>query len=144
MAFYNIYFFLISLCFLCLDTVKQLDSVSLEESTKSAEENKKIILNFAGCGAVSIKREVHGYKKLSIIDRRELSRTELSLPPLEFESFGIYFCAEPVKMRPLLGDSYGDGVHALSHALLAVSPLFAKGISPGDLECGTYIKFSKY
>jgi DEAD/DEAH box helicase domain-containing protein len=90
---------------------------------------------FAGCGAVNVKRSVHGYKKISLISGVELERSELSLPPMEYETFGIWFDTEASVMAPALGEAYGSGVHALSHALLAVAPLFVPGVARSDLEC---------
>ena len=127
--------------------VKTLESVELRETSASSgisvsppRSNEKDlqgekVLTFAGCGAVSVKREVHGYKKLSIINRTEISRCELRMPSLEYDTFGLYICAEPDVLAPMLGERYGPGVHALSHALLAVAPLFASGLTRGDLEC---------
>jgi len=93
------------------------------------------VCTLAGCGAVSVKRTVHGYKKLSLITKAELSRSELSLPPIEYDSFGIWIDTEADILSPLLGEKYGPGVHALSHAILAVAPLFAPGVVRSDLEC---------
>jgi DEAD/DEAH box helicase domain-containing protein len=95
----------------------------------------EINYNFAGCGQVTVKRSVTGYQKLSLITRAELSRSELSLPELEFDTFGLWIDTEAGVMTSVLGDSYGPGVHALSHALLAVAPLFAPGLVRSDLEC---------
>lgn len=93
------------------------------------------ILAFAGCGAVSVKRQVRGYKKLSIVNFSEISRTELSLPPIEYDTFGLYICSDHSSLAHVLGERYGPGVHALSHALLAVAPMFAPGLTRGDVEC---------
>ncbi|CAB9498630.1 dependent helicase HRQ1 [Seminavis robusta] len=90
--------------------------------------------SFAGCGVVTSKRTVHGYKKLSLITRSEMSRHELSLPPMEYDTFGLWIDAEPETLGAFLGNDYGSGVHALSHALLAVSPLFTACVR-SDLEC---------
>ena len=90
--------------------------------------------SFAGCGIVTVKRSVHGYKKLSMITRAELSRHELELPPMEYDSFGLWIDAEAEILGPFLGEKYGCGVHALSHALLAVAPLHIPCVR-GDLDC---------
>ncbi len=131
-------------------------SIAIDESSKGASDAGSLISKLcqhaqgdsaaadssdafgrtlAGCGAVSVKRTVHGYKKLSIINRSELSRTELSLPPMEFDSFGIWFDTDAEVLSSFLGDKYGPGVHALSHAILAVAPVFAPGLVREDLEC---------
>ena len=38
--------------------------------------------SFAGCGVVTVKRNVHGYKKMSVVTRDEISRSELVLPDM--------------------------------------------------------------
>lgn len=90
-------------------------------------------LSFAGCGVLNVKRSVHGFKKLSMATLAELSRTEISMPTMEFDTFGIWIDADACNLSSQLID-YGSGVHALSHALLAVSPLFVN-CSLSDLDC---------
>jgi DEAD/DEAH box helicase domain-containing protein len=127
--------------------VKAIERVELGKSNAGAVDalhdqssDPKLIASspqwaFAGCGAVSVKRTVHGYKKISLINGTELERSELALPPMEYETFGLWFDTEANVMAPELGESYGPGVHALSHALLAVAPVFAPGLARSDLEC---------
>jgi DEAD/DEAH box helicase domain-containing protein len=74
-------------------------------------------------------------KKLSLINRTEISRSELSLPPIEYDTFGLYICADPHSLGGFLGERFGPGVHALSHAILAVAPLFAPGLTRDDFQC---------
>ena len=57
------------------------------------------------------------------------------MPSIEYDTFGLYICADPDTLQPMLGELFGPGVHALSHALLAVAPLFAPGLTRSDLEC---------
>jgi DEAD/DEAH box helicase domain-containing protein len=90
--------------------------------------------SFAGCGVVTVKRNVHGYKKLSLVNREELSRSELSLPDMEYDSFAVWLDCEAELFAPLLGNEYGHGIHALSHAILAVAPLFVPCV-PSDVQC---------
>jgi DEAD/DEAH box helicase domain-containing protein len=47
---------------------------------------------------------------------------------------GLWIDAETEILGAFLGQDYGWGVHALSHALLAVAPLFIPCVR-GDLEC---------
>jgi DEAD/DEAH box helicase domain-containing protein len=54
---------------------------------------------------------------------------------LEYDTFGVYICADSAGLANELGHRYGAGVHALSHAILAVAPLFAHGLQRDDLEC---------
>jgi DEAD/DEAH box helicase domain-containing protein len=53
---------------------------------------------------------------------------------MEYDTFGLWIDAEAESLGPLLGHDYGSGVHALSHALLAVAPLFTPCVR-SDLEC---------
>ena len=130
--------------------VKQIERVDIQSFTalENIEEEKSptTIINtpapdradteesFAGCGIITIKRTVHGYKKLSLLTRAELSRHELQLPEMEYDSFGLWIDCEAETLSPFLGAKYGEGIHALSHALLAVAPLFQPCIR-SDLEC---------
>jgi len=81
--------------------------------------------SFAGCGIVTVKRNVHGYKKLSMVTREEISRSELALPDMEFDSLAFWLDCDAEVLSPQLGPmAFGHGVHALSHAFVAVAPLF--------------------
>ena len=99
----------------------QKDSFEIENSS------------LAGSGVVTVKRSVHGYKKLSPVTRTEFSRAEISLPPMEFDTYGLWIETEAASLAPVVKD-YDEGVHALSHALLAVAPLFVPCAS-SDLDC---------
>lgn len=114
--------------------VKQLESVEIVERM-IPESLEMHAATFAGCGTVSVKRQVRGYKKVSGITYTEISRAELSLPPIEYDTFGLFLCADPSYLSGLLGERYGPGVHALSHALCTVAPLFAVGLTVNDVEC---------
>jgi len=93
-------------------------------------------ITVAGYAAVSVKRTVHGYKRLSPITRDEISRTELSLPALEYETFGIFIDTGADELKATLGDDYGKGIHALGHAFLAVAPVMSSTTTcRSDLQC---------
>jgi DEAD/DEAH box helicase domain-containing protein len=139
-----------------ITVVKQLESVLLNDSPAAASAVETAV-TLAGYGKVNVKRRVHGYKKLSLITRQELSRSELgeflivslenfnavllmcnfsALPPLEYDTFGCFICADSAGLTSELGEfRFGEGVHALSHAILAVAPLLAHGLQRDDLEC---------
>uniref|UniRef100_A0A7S4K1G3 MrfA-like Zn-binding domain-containing protein n=1 Tax=Odontella aurita TaxID=265563 RepID=A0A7S4K1G3_9STRA len=89
--------------------------------------------SIAGNGVVTVKRTVHGYKKLSPVNRTELSRHELKMPSMEYDTNGIWFDVEANLLTPVMND-FDSGVHALSHALCAVAPLFVPCTS-SDLDC---------
>lgn len=116
-------------------TCKDVHIASAETNTSEHLGEVSVTSTIAGCGVVSVKREVHGYKLLSLVDYSELSREELSLPPIEYDTFGVYLCLDFVNLKAFLGDSYGPGVHGLSHAILAVAPLFGPGIVRCDVDC---------
>ena len=91
--------------------------------------------SFAGCGMVNVKRNVHGYKKLSMVTREELSRSELSLPDMEYDTFAFWLDCDPGVVAPTMtAQDYGYGIHALSHAILAVAPLFVPCVM-SDVQC---------
>ena len=50
-------------------------------------------------------------------------------------TFGLWFDVDAEGLMPILGDKFGPGVHALSHALLAVAPLISPGLCRSDLQC---------
>ena len=131
-----------------INVINQLESAVIENNKVAADDDgtkkekeeyiagdSSFFTPFAGCGAVSVKRCVHGYKKLSLITRQEIARSELSLPDMEFETSGLWINTSVEALQPLLGDRYGEGVHALSHAVLAVAPLFVPGLSREDIQC---------
>jgi DEAD/DEAH box helicase domain-containing protein len=65
----------------------------------------------------------------------ELSRSELSLPDMEYDTFAFWLDCDAEVLGPtMLGDDFGYGVHALSHAILAVAPLFVPCVM-ADVQC---------
>ena len=91
--------------------------------------------SFAGCGVVNVKRNVHGYKKLSMVTREEFARSELSLPDMEYDSFGFWLDCNAERLCTVMtSESLGHGIHALSHAILACAPLFVPCLS-NDVQC---------
>jgi ATP-dependent helicase YprA (DUF1998 family) len=87
----------------------------------------------AGNGVVTVKRTVWGYAKLSPINRNEISRMELTLPSIEFDTNAFWVCAEASVLKGIC-PNYDLGVHALSHAILAVAPMFI-ACSASDIDC---------
>jgi ATP-dependent helicase YprA (DUF1998 family) len=91
--------------------------------------------SFAGCGVITVRRNVHGYKKLSLVTGEELSRTELVLPDMEYDTFAFWIDCDPSgigsRMSP---ERFCHGIHALSHALCNVAPLFVPCVF-NDVQC---------
>lgn len=117
---------------LIITVVKQFECIQVDVSTdekgKKQERCPQIVL--AGNGAVTVKRKVWGYSKLSLVNRSEISRSEISLPPMEYDTNAFWL--ETQMWSDLKYFGYGN--HALSHAILAVAPLFVPGAST-DLDC---------
>lgn len=89
--------------------------------------------SIAGNGVVTVKKTVHGYKKLSLVNRAELSRSEITLPPMEFDTNALWIDTEASVLSEVM-PNYDKGVHALSHAIVAVAPLFVPCTS-SDIDC---------
>lgn len=112
------------------DAQKQKEGKKLQKSNNEAVSTTTAC---AGNGIVTVKRTVHGYKKLSHVNRKELSRTTISLPPMEFDTHALWIDADAAYLRDLVRD-FDGGVHALSHALVAIAPLFVSCTS-ADIDC---------
>lgn len=115
---------------------KDIRDIPIDRAYANADDIQDIELtrgSLAGNGVVNVRRNVHGYKKLSPITRKEMSRTEFSLPPMEFDTFAFWLDTDATFLRSVIKD-YDEGVHALSHAILSVAPLFVPG-GASDLNC---------
>lgn len=156
----NVQYYTRPLSSLSITVVKQMERVDAwgagyrgpAERTKAKEETQTSAIpdvttiytdkgpdpsfgSFAGCGVVTVKRNVHGYKKMSMVTRDEISRSELSLPDMEFDTFAFWLDCDAEVLSPQLGAmAFGHGVHALAHAFVAVAPLFAP-CSVSDVQC---------
>lgn len=115
----------------CKTTVKRV--VDVNDIYADADKVKSTQGSLAGNGVLTVCRSVVGYKKLSPITRVEMSRTEFSLPSMQFDTFGFWLDTEASVLRAVIKD-YDEGVHALSHAILAVAPLFVPCCG-SDLNC---------
>ncbi|KAL9183498.1 hypothetical protein ACHAXT_004354 [Thalassiosira profunda] len=103
-----------------------------EEKKEEARPNKNSVAStVAGHGTVTVKRTVHGYKKLSHVNRKELSRTTISLPPMEYDTHALWIPVPDLRDVCL---NFDGGVHALSHALVAVAPVYVSCTS-ADIDC---------
>ncbi|KAL3782980.1 hypothetical protein HJC23_003136 [Cyclotella cryptica] len=123
-----------------ITVVKQIDSMELSAAindrclnTSKAFKNNKTPQAVAGRGIVTVKRSVYGYKKLSHVHRKELSRTSIILPSMEFDTSAMWIDADAINLRDVIVD-FDSGVHALSHAMVAVAPIFTACASP-DIDC---------
>jgi len=106
----------------------------LQTDTKSISFSPELTFGcIAGSGVVNVKKTVHGYTKLSLVNRTELSRTEISVPPMEYDTNALWIDTEASVLNEVMTD-FDAGVHALSHAIVAVAPLFVPCTS-SDIDC---------
>jgi DEAD/DEAH box helicase domain-containing protein len=114
---------------------EKMSAEAPDASTTFSHDVDVSLGSFAGCGTVTLKRNVHGYKKLSLVTREELSRSELSLPDMEFDTFAFWLDCDAAGLgRTMTPEKFGHGVHALSHALCNVAPLFVPCVL-NDVQC---------
>jgi DEAD/DEAH box helicase domain-containing protein len=90
---------------------------------KTQEENHHRIK--VGLGELSITEIYHTY--LTKTYDEVIKRTPLSLPPLSFSTVGLWFVV-PEEIRGEIeaqGLEFDGGLHAVEHAMIALSPIFA-------------------
>ena len=76
-------------------------------------------------GRLRVTEEITGYEKRSVRGGKLLGIVPLDLPPLVFETEGIWFLV-PEEMRRKCEDNYlhfMGGIHALEHAAIGILPL---------------------
>ncbi|MDR0373605.1 MAG: DEAD/DEAH box helicase [Nitrososphaerota archaeon] len=79
----------------------------------------------AGLGELLITEIYHTYSTKTY--DRVVKRTPLNLPPLTFSTVGLWFII-PDKVKEDIegqGLDFGGGLHAVEHAMIAMSPIFA-------------------
>ncbi len=116
-----------------ITVVKQMKHAELNQIHDVEKGGSVFQATVAGYGVVTVKRTVHGYKKLSLITRNELSRNAISLPSMEFDTRALWIDVDAVYLRDVVRN-FDAGVHALSHALVAVAPQFVS-CATVDIDC---------
>ena len=87
---------------------------------------EKYINNTLVCtGRVKVTEQVTGYEKWTIYGKKRLNRFKLDLPPIIFESDGIWFripkeISESVESKFM---HFMGGIHAVEHAAIGIFPL---------------------
>ena len=128
-----------------ITVVKQIGHAEVTHSASKSSSTAAI----AGHGIVTVKRTVHGYKKvcrvckmhghnilinfannvtssaahtikLSHVNRKELSRSTISLPPMEFDTYALWIDADASYLRDVVL-FFDAGVHALVRSIVACS-----------------------
>jgi len=113
-----------------------INEITVVKQTRHAELNDSEAqqsVAVAGSGLVTVKRSVHGYKTLSHVNRKEISRSTLNLPPMEYDTYAIWIDADAANLNQVVSN-FNEGVHALNHAMVAVAPLILP-CSSSDIDC---------
>jgi DEAD/DEAH box helicase domain-containing protein len=90
---------------------------------KTYEKSDKGIT--VGLGELLITESYHTY--LTKTGDTVINRTPLDLPPLTFSTVGLWFIV-PGNIREVIDDQgldFNGGLHAVEHAMIAMSPIFA-------------------
>ena len=81
----------------------------------------------ASLGRIKVTEELTGYEKRRLSGRDRIGLFDLSLPPLTFETVGLWITL-PDAIRDAVVNREGHfmgGIHALEHALISLFPLLA-------------------
>jgi len=76
-------------------------------------------------GRLKVTDQVTGYEKRSIHSRKRLNIFSLDLPPLIFETDGLWFTISPEIQKATESDyrHFMGGIHAVEHAAIGIFPL---------------------
>lgn len=79
----------------------------------------------AGIGKVEVTEYYTQYRLMNY--EKTIDVKPLKLPPLEFPSIGLWFTVPPKIVKDLekKGLDLAGGIHAIEHAMIAISPLYA-------------------
>lgn len=89
-------------------------------------QEREVLGTRVGFGRLKVTDQVTGYEKRHIYGRHHISSIPLDLPPLVFETEGIWF-AIPQQIADGVVDKrlhFMGGIHAVEHALIGICPLF--------------------
>ena len=78
-------------------------------------------------GRLKVTERITGYEKRRLNGRDRLGIYDLTLPPLTFETVGLWL-ALPDELQEMVrrrGGHFMGGIHAAEHAMIALFPLFA-------------------
>ncbi len=81
----------------------------------------------ASLGRIKVTEELTGYEKRRLFGRDRLGLFDLSLPPLTFETVGLWITVPDDVRDGVVGREghFMGGLHALEHALISLFPLLA-------------------
>ncbi|NLB77175.1 MAG: DUF1998 domain-containing protein [Crenarchaeota archaeon] len=101
------------------EVLKDVD-VSIERTYEKRQSCVKV-----GLSELAITEDYHTY--LTKTFDQVVKRTPLDLPPLSFTTVGLWFTV-PEKLREIVeaqGLDFDGGLHAVEHATIAMSPMYA-------------------
>ncbi len=101
------------------ETLKDVD-VAIKKTHEETNNGVKV-----GLGELSITEHYHTF--LTKTYDEVIKRTPLSLPPLYFSTVGLWFII-PEEIKEDIenkGHDFNGGLHAVEHAMIAISPIFA-------------------
>ena len=81
----------------------------------------------ASLGRLKVTEELTGFEKRRLSGRDRLGLFDLTLPPLTFETVGLWFIVPDAVRDAVVGSEghFMGGIHALEHALISLFPLLA-------------------
>ncbi len=88
-------------------------------------EQKTVYGTTVYCGRLKVTDQVTGYEKWKMHSRKKLSIIPLDLPPLIFETEGLWF-EIPIEIQREVESKYlhfMGGIHAMEHAAIGIFPL---------------------
>jgi DEAD/DEAH box helicase domain-containing protein len=88
-------------------------------------EEKQVFGTTMSLGRLKVTEQVTGYEKWSIHGKRKLNIIPLDLPPLTFETEGIWIKISPTVQNQVEKEHihFMGGIHAIEHAAIGIFPL---------------------
>ena len=106
---------------------KYYTRVRAEKSTEILEiySKKQVWGTYIFSGRLRVTEQVNGYEKWAINARKKLSYISLDLPPLIFETDGIWILIPNNIQKKCINNylHFMGGIHAIEHASIAIFPL---------------------
>jgi len=106
-----------------------LKTIDISINEKITEQNRGIK---TGLGKVDVTEYYTGYRRMRF--EKKVDQHPLTLPPLNFPSIGFWFTVPSTISTRIhdMGLDFAGGLHAIEHAIIAISPLHAM-CDPRDL-----------
>ena len=110
-----------------------------ENEVLSVWTEKPLKFGTAYLGALKVREQVIGFKRLRLFTDEVLSAEVLDLPPEEFETVGLWFCVDDELVAELEEHDFHlmGSLHASEHAAIALLPLVISA-DPDDVAGISY------